>query len=139
MRYMLHIEWNTQNILIAAGGVLVLFVGYRLGRFLESLSSNRKITLREQELFTTQKGFKTLYEQELTTAKSDAAALKLQVETLSQRVDEYRKKAAGYGGLFASGGKRADAMYAPLLENEGRLKKRSIRKTKSYARSAPTA
>jgi hypothetical protein len=118
MRNMFHIDWNTQNILIAAAGVLVLFVGYRLGRFLESLASNRKITLREQELFTTQKGFKTLYEQELTTAKGDAAALKMQVETLSQRVDEYRKKAAGYGGLFASGGKRADAMYALLLENE---------------------
>src|SRR5207248_5474142 len=25
---------------------------------------------------------------------------------------------AGYGGLFSSGGKRADAMYALLLENE---------------------
>ena len=87
MRGMPHIDWNTQNILLAAGGVLLLFVGYRLGRFLESMSSNRKISLREQELFTTQKGFKTLYEQELNTAKNDAAALKLQVETLSQRVD----------------------------------------------------
>src|SRR5690606_18607463 len=27
-------------------------------------------------------------------------------------------KAAGFGGLFSSGGKRADAMYALLLENE---------------------
>jgi hypothetical protein len=34
------------------------------------------------------------------------------------RVEEYRRKAAGYGGLFNSGGKRADAMYALLLENE---------------------
>ena len=28
------------------------------------------------------------------------------------------KKAAGFGGLFNSGNKRADAMYALLLENE---------------------
>src|SRR5437762_601457 len=35
-----------------------------------------------------------------------------------QRVEEYRKKAAGFGGLFSSGGKKADAMYALLLENE---------------------
>lgn len=115
---MLHVDWNTQNILIAAGGVLALFVGYRIGRFFEGMSSTKKISLREQELFTTQRGFKTLYEQELSTAKNDAAQLKLQVDTLSQRVEEYRKKAAGYGGLFASGGKRADAMYALLLENE---------------------
>src|SRR5205823_8033658 len=34
------------------------------------------------------------------------------------KVEEYRKKAAGLGGLFSSGGKKADAMYALLLENE---------------------
>ena len=37
---------------------------------------------------------------------------------LNSRVEEYRKKAAGFGGLFSSGGKKADAMYALLLENE---------------------
>jgi hypothetical protein len=34
------------------------------------------------------------------------------------KVEEYRKKAAGLGGLFSSGSKKADAMYALLLENE---------------------
>src|SRR3569832_1708873 len=37
---------------------------------------------------------------------------------MNDRVEEYRKKAAGFGGLFNTGGKRADAMYALLLENE---------------------
>src|SRR6202021_2820174 len=46
------------------------------------------------------------------------AQLVEQVQTLTDRVEEYRKKAAGFGGLFSSGGKRADAMYALLLENE---------------------
>src|SRR5687767_1868004 len=40
------------------------------------------------------------------------------VKFLEERVEEYRKKAAGFGGLFNSGGKKADAMYALLLENE---------------------
>ena len=40
------------------------------------------------------------------------------MKTLSTRVEEYRKKAAGFGGLFSSGNKHADAMYALLLENE---------------------
>ena len=35
-----------------------------------------------------------------------------------KRTEEYRKKAAGFGGLFSSGGKKADAMYALLMENE---------------------
>src|ERR1041385_5255062 len=34
------------------------------------------------------------------------------------KVEEYRKKAAGLGGLFSSSNKKADAMYALLLENE---------------------
>src|SRR5260221_14428006 len=37
---------------------------------------------------------------------------------MSAKVEDYRKKAAGLGGLFNSGGKKADAMYALLLENE---------------------
>ena len=40
------------------------------------------------------------------------------VEQMEIKVEEYRKKAAGLGGLFGSGGKKADAMYALLLENE---------------------
>src|SRR5207244_12400559 len=41
-----------------------------------------------------------------------------QVKLLNQRVEEYRKKAAGLGGLFSSSAKKNDAMYALLLENE---------------------
>jgi hypothetical protein len=37
---------------------------------------------------------------------------------MATKVEEYRKKAAGLGGLFSSSGKKADAMYALLLENE---------------------
>jgi hypothetical protein len=73
---------------------------------------------KEQDLFTAQKGFKTLYEQELNNLKAENARLAEQAEALTNRVEEYRKKAAGFGGLFSSGGKKADAMYALLLENE---------------------
>lgn len=40
------------------------------------------------------------------------------MKSSNTRVEEYRKKAAGFGGLFGSGSKHADAMYALLLENE---------------------
>lgn len=73
---------------------------------------------KEQELFTTQRGFKQLYEQEVAAAKAEVAKLNEQVQSLTERVESYRRKAAGYGGLFSGGGKRADAMYALLLENE---------------------
>ena len=114
-----HIENNTlEIILLCAAGVVLLFAGFRVGRLVAGFGAAKAIAAKEQELFTAQKGFKTLYEQELAAARAEAAKLKEDVATLTQRVEEYRKKAAGYGGLFNSGGKRADAMYALLLENE---------------------
>ena len=107
------------NQIIALGiGVLLLVFGYQVGRLVGGMAARRKISGKEQDLFTAQKGFKQLYEQELSVAKTEAARLTDEVKVLTARVDEYRKKAAGYGGLFNPGGKRADAMYALLLENE---------------------
>jgi hypothetical protein len=114
-----HLPYNTLEIvLLCAAAVVLLFAGYRLGRIVGALSAGKRISEKEQELFTAQKGFKNLYEQELGAIKTANEQLKTQVEALTHRVEEYRKKAAGYGGLFSSGGKRADAMYALLLENE---------------------
>jgi cell division protein FtsB len=109
------------TLFYAIGGiaaVLLLFVGYKFGRLLGTAASTKMVAQKEQELFTAQKGFKQLYETELNTVKEENAALKERVQQLDARVEEYRKKAAGFGGLFNSGGKRADAMYALLLENE---------------------
>jgi hypothetical protein len=100
------------------GALLLLYVGYRVGRFLANRHAAKDISVREQELFTAQKSFKTIYEQELNAVKAENAALKGQIDQMNTKVEEYRKKAAGLGGLFSSGGKKADAMYALLLENE---------------------
>lgn len=114
-----HFQYNQLEIvLLCVAGALLLFAGYRLGRLIGGLSASRALAQKEQDLFTAQKGFKNLYEQELASSKAESQQLREQVEALTNRVEEYRKKAAGYGGLFSSGGKRADAMYALLLENE---------------------
>jgi cell division protein FtsB len=105
-------------VLYCVAAAVLLFVGYRLGRMLGGIAASRALSQKEQELFTAQKGFKNLYEQELAAVREENGQLKEQVAGLSQRVEDYRKKAAGFGGLFSSGGKRADAMYALLLENE---------------------
>ena len=114
-----HLPYNTLEIvLFCVAAVVLLFAGYRFGRVVGAMSAGKRISEKEQELFTAQKGFKNLYEQELGAVKAENEQLKAQAEALTHRVEEYRKKAAGYGGLFSSGGKRADAMYALLLENE---------------------
>ena len=105
-------------ILYSIAGVALLIAGYRLGRLVGRRSATKALALKEQELFTAQKGFKNLYEQELATVRAENEQLKAQAEQMNGKVEEYRKKAAGLGGLFSSGGKKADAMYALLLENE---------------------
>jgi cell division protein FtsB len=105
-------------ILYIIAGIILLFLGYRVGRAMGTLAASKLVAQKEQDLFTAQKGFKNLYEQELKTLKASKGQLEEQVRVLTDRVEEYRKKAAGLGGLFSSGGKRADAMYALLLENE---------------------
>lgn len=114
-------HFNSQTleiILYCVAAAIVLFLGYRAGRWVGALAANKSLATKEQELFTAQKGFKNLYEQELAAVRNESAQLKQQIEVLNQRVEDYRRKAAGFGGLFNTGGKRADAMYALLLENE---------------------
>jgi hypothetical protein len=114
-----HFDNGTMEVVLyLAAAVVILFVGYRAGRLLGALASAKLIHQKEQELFTAQKAFKTVHDQEMEAIKAENAKLHEQVKAMTQRVEDYRKKAAGYGGLFSSGGKRADAMYALLLENE---------------------
>ena len=114
-----HLQNATLEIILySMAAIVLLVIGYRVGSFISRLGAEKLIQEKEKDLFTAQKGFKQLYENELATLKSEKANLAEQVQTLSNRVEEYRKKAAGFGGLFSSGGKRADAMYALLLENE---------------------
>ncbi len=105
-------------VLYIIAAVLILAFGYQVGRWIGALVAAKKISSKEQELFTAQKGFKQLYETELAALKEQNAALLAEKKALTDRVEEYRKKAAGFGGLFNTGGKKADAMYALLLENE---------------------
>ncbi|HMB94428.1 MAG TPA: hypothetical protein VKK61_00150, partial [Tepidisphaeraceae bacterium] len=105
-------------ILYGIAAIILLFLGYRTGRLFGALAASKTIAAKEQELFTSQKGFKNLYEQEIGQLKAENEQLKQKTAGMETRVEEYRKKAAGFGGLFSSGGKRADAMYALLLENE---------------------
>src|SRR2546421_12548040 len=98
--------------------VVLVYLGYRIGKLVGTMFAAKLIAIKEQELFTAQKGFKTLYETELTNIKSANERLQQQVQTMSAKVEDYRKKAAGLGGLFGSGGKKADAMHALLLANE---------------------
>ena len=105
-------------IVYSVAGIALLIAGYRLGRLIGKATAGRAIAAREQELFTAQKGFKNLYEQEVAKVQAENQQLRAKAEQMELKVEEYRKKAAGLGGLFNSGGKKADAMYALLLENE---------------------
>ena len=114
-----HLQNQTlECILYISAAVMILALGYQIGRWIGKVAASAQIAAKEQDLFIAQKGFKQLYETELTTLRNQNAGLVEENKSLVVRVEEYRKKAAGFGGLFNSGGKKADAMYALLLENE---------------------
>src|SRR5206468_9256543 len=73
---------------------------------------------KRPEPLNAQKRLQTLYDQELANVRALNEQLKSKLDAMDIKVEEYRKKAAGLGGLFNSGSKKADAMYALLLENE---------------------
>ena len=104
--------------LLVIAAIVLLFVGFKVGRWLASASYKGEIDRQQKDLFTTQTGFKKLYEGEIESMKKQVAALVGENDVLNKRVEEYRRKAAGFGGLFGSGSKKSDAMYALLLENE---------------------
>lgn len=115
---MQYFDTPVELLLWGAGAVVLVLLAFRLGRTLGRYAANSEIARKEQELFTAQKGFKQLYEQELATIRAENEQLRAQAVQMTTKVEEYRKKAAGLGGLFSSGNKKGDAMYALLLENE---------------------
>lgn len=119
---MVTFESETARILIyvclAIASGLLLVIGYRVGAWMSAGRFQRQLDQNQKDLFTTQTGFKKLYEGEIVQLKQQLTAITVENDTLNKRVEEYRKKAAGFGGLFGSGGKKSDAMYALLLENE---------------------
>ncbi len=98
--------------------ILLLLVGYKIGAWIATARAQSLLQAKEQDLFTAQKGFKQLYETEVANLKAQNAELAERAAHLEQKVEDYRKKAAGLGGLFSSSSKKSDAMYALLLENE---------------------
>lgn len=113
-----YFDTNSEIILWGVGVLALVAIFYRIGRLVGQIKANKQISVKEQELFTAQKGFKNLYDQELAAVRGENDKLAEQVRIMTDKVEEYRKKAAGLGGLFNSGGKKTDAMYALLLENE---------------------
>ena len=102
-------HYSTLEIIIFCFiGAALLLIGMRFGRWLGDLAAARQLNNRDKEHFMAQKGFKQLYDQEAAQLKEENRNLAAQIETLNARTEEYRKKAAGLGGLFSSGGKRAD-------------------------------
>src|SRR5438552_4393304 len=82
-------------ILYSIAAIALLFAGFRLGRMVGRRVATRAIAAKEQELFTAQKGFKNLYEQEISNVKNENAELRSKAEQMEIKVEEYRKKAAG--------------------------------------------
>ena len=67
-------------------GLLLLYLGFRFGRWIGTINSHKLIEDKEKELFTAQKGFKVLYEEEIAKLKMPdltAASLEAAVRSIA--------------------------------------------------------
>ena len=60
---------------VAFAPVLLLFIGYRVGRWIATAQAHSLLEQKEKDLFTAQKGFKQLYETEMRNLKAEHARL----------------------------------------------------------------
>ena len=81
-----HLENITlERIIYIAVAAVLVYLGFRLGKLIGSIANNRAMAQKEQELFTAQKGFKTLYESELATIKGENDRLTAQSQQMTQK------------------------------------------------------
>src|SRR3954467_15223369 len=98
---MFHLPNTPLEIVVySLAGVILLFLGYRVGRWAGTAGAQSLIARREQELFTAQRGFKQLYEAEMANVMAERDRLRGELDAAGKRLEDYRRKAAGFGGLF---------------------------------------
>jgi cell division protein FtsB len=105
-------------LVIGIVAFVLVWIAFQVGRAFGRAGVDRKLSDREQELFTAQKGFRKVYESDIEELRARNAELTAEVQKLTSKTEEYRRKVAGLGGLFGSSSRRSEAMYALLLENE---------------------
>lgn len=101
------------------GGVIILVLGFNGGKFLTARRWKRDMKLINKEHHNADISYKKMFDEEQDEISSENVQLKKSNKRLEGVVGEYRSKLAGIGKFsFGSSRKRADIMYALLLENE---------------------
>ena len=107
------------EILAVVGIIVVLLVGYLVGRTLGVRGFARRAEGHEERMFTIEQALKAFWDHERQNLEHQQQVLRERIELLEKQNEEYRKKLAGLGGLMNFGrGKRADMLMGLMLENE---------------------
>ena len=107
-------------LLASAVAILIFFLGNRSGIFFTQRRSKKEKKISNRASYNSNKMLKGLLEEEknkVTSKNEDLNDLNL---FLVSKLEEYREKLSGLGGIFTSSvnKKRADMMYSLLLKNE---------------------
>ena len=107
-------------LLVSAGAILIFFLGNRSGRFFSERRSRKEKKIINRESLNSNKMLKRPLEEERNKVTSENEVLNDSNLFLVTKLEEYREKLSGLGGIFTSSvnKKRADMMYSLLLKNE---------------------
>jgi len=106
--------------LASAAAIVIFFLGNRYGRFFTERRSKKEKKISNRESYNSNKMLKGLLEEEKNKVTSKNEVLNESNLFLVSKLEEYREKISGFGGIFSSSDnkKRADMMYSLLLKNE---------------------
>ena len=116
--------FNALNIielaLALAAAIIIFYLGNRYGRFFTERRGKREKKISIRESYNSNKMLKELLEDERNKVTSKNEVLNDSNLFLVSKLEEYREKLSGLGGIFTFSGnkRRADIMYSLLLENE---------------------
>ena len=117
---MFQILSDPQLLTLAAAALLIFYIGYKIGRVIQTARSKKQFKAYEQDQNKFQKQMKKVLDGENEDVASKNVMLQQTIQRLEDRLEDYRKKIAGMGilNISSSNKKRSDILYSLILENE---------------------
>jgi len=106
--------WILIVVFVLAFAAAAFFIGKFWGRFV----AGRAFAADRERMFNIEKSLQEFFESDRKRLESERAALAQQVDLLTKKNDEYKRKAAGVGVMGMGKDRKAELLMELMAENE---------------------
>lgn len=108
------LAWILIIVIVAALAAAAFFIGRFWGRFV----AGRSFAADRERMFNIEKSLQEFFETDRKRLETDKTALAQQVDLLTKKNDEYKRKAAGVGVMGMGKDRKAELLLELMAENE---------------------